>query len=825
MGSDLKFTWRALRQAPWYSAAVLGVIALSLAMATTVFAIVDGVLFRPLPYPDADRLVIVEPGFRSIPPPPPVNGRPQRHGASAVDLANWQAAVPEARFTGYRVQPWSGLGPGINDTVAGVASVQENFFDVVGVKPLIGGFTEGDFERNPLVQPVILMYETWQARLGGAPDVIGRRLAVDETTGFALRVTGVMPQGFSFPSANWRTDFISTLGQDPKAAGDPRNRSLSEVLVRLPEGMSPAALTERLATGLAATAAQHPLGPKPESWSDTGWRRQGPFEAVEVRPLRESLSRRLGTMFVAVFGAVTLLVLIAAANVSSLMTSRYWERRRELELRRALGAGGGAIARLWALEAVALVAVGAVLGLLAARPLLQLVLELLPDEVALLKPPHLDARVAGFVALAMAGLSALVATAPIRRSLAFVAAAKGGSSERVRTPARFAALSGQVAAAFVLTVVGACLVGSLLAVYATDRPITTDEVVVVEGWLRGAGGLMGTSPERQPRAEEIVGRLKQVPGVTGVTLIAAQLLKNGGWGPAFTAPKGGYPIREADMWAVMPAFYDVIGLRAIEGRVHTDEELRTNVPLVVLSRRLARTYFPDGPAVGQTLIHAPPLRSPYYKMPFTVIGVVPEVPWFAWDTESPMFYVPYGYGQSPLLTFLLRTGGRTGPAIDQSLRAIAEVNPQVKVDTAAPLDTLFLDSISLRRFQSWLFGGFAVAALVVAGVGILGLLAMSTARRTKEIGIRSALGATPGRVRRQLIGEQLAAVGAGLVVGGAIAAWAVGLVKGYVYQLSVADPRIWGAAAALIVLTAWLGAYLPALRASRIDPVRALRVE
>jgi hypothetical protein len=134
MGSDLKFTWRALRQAPWYSAAVVGVIALTLALATTVFAIVDGVLFRPLPYPDADRLVIVEPGFRSIPPPPPVNGQVLRYGTSAVDLANWQAAVPHAMFTGYRVQPWSGVGPGINDNVAGIAVVQANFFDVVGVK-------------------------------------------------------------------------------------------------------------------------------------------------------------------------------------------------------------------------------------------------------------------------------------------------------------------------------------------------------------------------------------------------------------------------------------------------------------------------------------------------------------------------------------------------------------------------------------------------------------------------------------------------------------------------------------------------------------------
>jgi putative ABC transport system permease protein len=823
MGGDLKFTWRALRQTPWYSAAVVGVIAVTLALATTVFAIVDGVLFRPLPYPRADRMVVVQPGFKSIPLPSPVLGQVRRYGTSAVDLASWQAAVPDAMFTAYRVQGWSGTGPGINVDIAGVARVRRNFFDVVGVQPLFGGFSDGDYEPNPRVPPVILMYETWQARLGGAPDVIGRTINFEPETGFGLRIVGVMPKGFSFPSADRPTDFITTFELDPKQAGDPKNRQLSEVLARLPDGMTPAMLAQRLGPALAATAVAYPLGPKPEGWSENGWRRQGPFDAVDITPLRQFLSRKSGAMFLAVSGAVALLVLIAAANVSSLMSSRSVERQRELSTRRALGAGPSAIARLWAIESVALVAAGAAIGALAAPPLLHLILALLPDEVALLKPPRLDGRVFGFVAASMIVLSALVAIAPIRRSLRSVSAAKGGSSERVRTTGRFVAVSGQVAAAFVLTVLGACLVGSLLAVYGSSRPITTDGVVVIEGGLRGPGS--ESAPSRQPRAERIVERLKQTPGVRDVTSLAGQFLVGGGWGGAFRSPDHKSYVRDAETWAVMPGFFDVIGLRAIEGRLPTGDELRSSAPVVVISQRIAQQYWPNGSGVGQTLEYEPPLRSDYYKQPFTVIGVVAEVPWFAWDMESPLFYVPYKYGQTSTLTVLLRTDGRIGPAIDESLRAIAQADPQLRLNRAAALDTLYRDSISLRRFQSWLFGGFAAAALAVAGVGILGLLAMSTARRTKEIGIRCALGATPGSVRRLLVAEQLAAVVVGLVVGGAVAAWAVGFVKSYVYQLSVADPRIWGAAATLILLTAGLGALLPAVRASRIDPVRALRVE
>jgi len=705
--------------------------------------------------------------------------------------------------------------------------VLENFFDVFGVRPLIGGLTHEDFLLdNPKVRPVILMYDTWQSRFAGAPDVVGRVINLDPQTGFSLRITGIMPKGFTFPSARLTVAFLTPLSTDPKAAQDPRNRFVTQIVARVPDGMAPASVTSQLAAGLAMTAAQHPLDPRPEGWSENGWRRQGPYDTVTLTPIGESLGHSRA-MFLAAFAAVALLVLIAAANVSSLMTSRVLERRRELDMRRALGAGPGAIARLWSLEALLLIAAGGVVGAVAAAPALQLILALLPDDVALLEPARLDWRVAGFVTIVMAILAVLVSAAPIYRSLRAPAGTmKAGGSDRIRTRWRFVAISGQVAAALVLTVGGACLVGSLLAVYATSRPIRTEGVVVVEGWLRGPGGGMGTSPERQPRGEVILDRLKRAPGVADATLIAAQLLANGGWGEPFQATDGRYLFKmDADMWAVMPGFYDLIGLAPIEGRVHTDEELRANAPVVVVSQRIARAYWPNASAVGQTLIHMPPLRSAYSKQPFTVIGVVPDVPWFAWDRQAAMYYVPYGVGQSPLLTFLVRTDGPVGRAINESIRAITQADATVRLNKAVPISTMFRDTISLRRFQSWLFGGFAAAALAVVGVGILGLLAMSTARRTREIGIRCALGATPRGVTRLLVGEQMLAVAAGLVVGGAIAAWAVQLVKGYVYQLSVADARIWGAAIALIVVTAGIGALVPALRASRIDPVKALRVE
>ena len=819
IGTDVRVTLRTLRHAPWYSATVIGVVAVTLALATTVFAVVDGVLFRPLPFPDAGRLVRIEPGFRTVPPPPPYNGQPQRYSASAIDLAGWRAAVPDVNLTGLRVQPWSGVGSGVNVDVAGVGIVQENFFDVFGERPLIGGFLHEDFLEDPKIKPVLLMYDTWQSRFDGATDILGRVINFDANTGFGMRVRGVMPPRFSFPSTTWSVAFLMPFYIDPKAAADPRHRFVSEVVARLPDGMTADTLAGRLMPGLASIATQYPLGPRPEGWSENGWKRQGPYDTVEIVPLGASLAKRWGPMFRSVFAAVALLVLIAAANMSSLMTSRVLERRRELDMRVALGARPLAIARLWILEALVLVAAGAVLGAIMAGPALQLIVALLPEEMVLLKPARLDWRVAGFVAMTMAALTGLVSAAPTYRSLrAPGMTGKTGGTERVRTRGRFLVIGGQVAAAFVLTVLGVCLVGSLLAVYGTDRPIATEGLVVVEGYLQGGpGGTMGPSKERAPRGQRIVDRLENVPGVSKVTLVAAQVLRNGGWQAPFQPPVGRSRVPDADWWSVMPGFYDTIGLKAIEGRVHTDSELRSDAPLIVVSARIARAYWPGVSAVGQTVIHVD-------KRPFTVIGVVPEVPWFAWDRESPLFYGSYeGVGTSPFLTFFMRTNGQTGAVIAESLQAVAEVDSKVRLNRAATLATLFRDSITLRRFQSWLFGGFAAAALAVVGVGILGLLAMSAARRTKEIGVRMALGATPRLVTRLLVREQLVPVIAGLVVGAGIAAWAVRVVQTYVYRLSVNDPRIWGAAVALILATAALGALLPARRASRIDPLKALR--
>jgi hypothetical protein len=256
------------------------------------------------------------------------------------------------------------------------------------------------------------------------------------------------------------------------------------------------------------------------------------------------------------------------------------------------------------------------------------------------------------------------------------------------------------------------------------------------------------------------------------------------------------------------------------GRTPTQTELRMNAPLIVVSERLARTFWPSSPAVGQTLGRSRDVRL------YTVVGVVRDVRWFSWDTEVASIYAPFDLvSRYQYATLLLGTNGRTGRVTADALAAIRETDPFAQTRTAATLDSLFIDSVRTRRFKSWLFGSFAAAGLAIVGVGILGLLAMSTARRTKEIGIRCVLGSTRSGVVTLILREQLVAVVVGLTVGGLVSAWVATLVKSYLYGVSIADSRVWASATVLIMVTAALGAFVPAWRASRTDPAQALRVE
>jgi hypothetical protein len=580
-------TLRALRRAPWYSVTVIGVIALGMTVATTVFAIVDGVLFRPMPYPDSNRLFAIEPTFSDVASPP-------RQGTSRADIANWTAVAPDVAFTAFQAQPWSQFGTGVNDDAAGVAQVMPNVFDVLGVRPWIGGFAKEDFEQTTdasRLRPVIITYDLWQSRFQGEPTLVGRAVETDPATHYGFRVVGIMPRGFTFPSDRWEIRFLTPLPADPERK-DAFTRRFGEPIARVPAAMSADALRDRVEAGMRATAAVFPArGAKPPGWSDRGWRMQGPFDRAHVKPLSTSLGSQSRPLFRAVFLAVALLVGLSAINVSGLMAARTLDRARELGLRRSLGASAASIGRLVFAEAFALILVGAALGFLFVQPLLHFALSLLPEDIVLFKPPQIDWRVAAFVALGAVALSVPTALWPIRRALRAGAQTTGDGSRasaRVRGVGRFAAIAAQVAGALVLTVVGTLLVGSILAVYGNDRPIRTDGVVVIESRM-GGPGVGGKSPTRAARVGPILDRLRQVPGVQAVALTSAQVLRGGNWPSWFTPPAGAVNARlDVDVQAVAADYYRVLQPQLLSGRLPSDADLASSARVLVVSEGVAR---------------------------------------------------------------------------------------------------------------------------------------------------------------------------------------------------------------------------------------------
>ena len=555
------------------------------------------------------------------------------------------------------------------------------------------------------------------------------------------------------------------------------------------------------------------------------------LDRVDVRPLGRALGASSRPLFEAILIATVLILAVAALNASSLMSARVLDRVQELALRRALGATVTDLGRLLLLEALILIGTGAALGLAIATPLLRFGMHLLPEDLVLFRPAAIDWRVAVFAALAAALLAGAATIWPLRRAKTTSA---GGLTPgrsvtgRARSTVWRLVVIVQVAAALVLTVAGALVVSSLLTVYAQTPAITTGGAITIEANFLGTGPVRQfgrVSPERAVRVSAVLDRLRLLPGVESVAATAAELLDGGSSAPWFRVPATATRGRlNTDMQAVTADYYHVVQPQLVAGRLPTEAELAHDGLVIIVSEGVARKYWPDTTALGQTLQDNG--TNGKDGQTFTVVGVVKDVRWWSWDQETAQIYGPYALlARSPLPTFLIRTSANTGRVTQDALGAISNVDPLLKPIRAAMLDDLFVDSVRPRRFQAWLFGSFAFASLFVAGIGIFGQLAMSTVRRTREVGVRLACGATPVRIVRLLVTEQLGPVAIGLAAGGLLAAWTVSFLKSYLYQLTAYDARVWTAAIALMLATAAIGALLPALHASRIDPTVALREE
>jgi predicted permease len=822
-GGETRIAIRGLAHAPWYAFGVVGVLTAGITLATVVFALVDGVLFKPLPYSRPDEIYLIRPQASTAPQRPP-------HAVAARDIAAWARAVPELQFTIIRSEVDSGTRVDGRDYFQ--RTIDERFFDVVGTRPMAGGFLPQDFNRESWMTPsgmffpVLISHAIWTTQFGGDLSIIGKPVVLSERDGgtFGRIVRGVLPPDFVFPIdlGEGRIDMLSPTSSRVLGSADEDGLRFFQVVARVPAGLSAVEAESRL------TAATRTMPASPVEVDRHGGLKQSnaPFDSVQLVPVAEHLGERSRPTFALVAAGAAVLLLLACVNVAGLTVARGFDRSRDLAVRKALGATRWALVRGVLLEVVLLVFAGVAVAFLAAPVVLAWTISLLPNSLALIKTPVIDGRVfaaAGIMGAASVGLVLLwPAISATRVRVSVTSGRLATTTTRLGRRARMSLVVGQVALGFVLLIAGGLTLLSLARSWKTDLGYRRDRTVVLEAF-----SVKYSKNDGQRQVAALRDELRRASGVTRVAATTIRLFWWRGASIAQTAfvpvgssgPFAGFEDRRVDF-----DFFEVTGLRVLEGQLPNAQAWADGQPNAVVSRLVAQKYWPGQNAVGQTLVWNWNGRSG--DEPARRVAAVVNDTRFLGVEQDPLgtIYLPGAVGPNTYGSFLLvQTAGEAGPMV-APLAALVRARG-MRLEQASTLEDAIARSIRHRMLPAWLFGSLGATAIVMLTAGVLGLMAMATAQRAKEIGIRIALGSSAGRLSRLLVREQLSAVALGLFAGAGIAALIARRVESQLYGVSPFDPSVWTAVAAVLLVVAGLGAWIPARIAARLDPIQTLRAE
>jgi len=807
--NDLTFALRVLRRNATFAASVVVTLAVGIGAASAMFGVVNGVLLSPLPIREQGRVVVLRKeqliGNEALVPFSVGDLRSfaaETRTLDAVAGAQYDGAWPATMRDGDRV-----LSPN-------TAVVSGNFFNTLGMKPALGRtLTETDDVMGG--DAIVISHALWRRAFGGDSTVVGR---VIHGAGIekAFRIVGVMPRGFAFPG---RAEvWVPVLTVIPGAASN--------------DGQWPFNLVGRLRAGVSIEQARTELA---------GFLARKAYVPGEPRDVRAS-ARSIESLIVgdvkpallALTGAVALLLGLANVNVANLFVVRGIARRREFAVRAAIGAGGWRMGRLVVTEAVLLATLGGLAGIALAAWLLRLLVALAPVELPRLDDIRIDIAVllaAGAMAVASALAFSLWPAIAVSRQRdlhnALRTGSRTGAMDAGSRRARSLLVVAQVALAIVV-LVGAGLLGRTMSVLQhLDMGFTTDELSTVE--LSLPESITSSRPRLTAFYDAITERFSRIPGMSSATVVLLPPFSGrNGWDAFYTAE--GQTAADAaanpalDFQAVLPSHFSTMGIPIRQGRgiATTDRE---GTPLVaVVSRSLATRAWPGQDPIGKRFKfgHAD-APSPWT----TVVGVVDDVRYRELTYPRPVVYVAWAQQtDKPPLSFVVARGtpGHTLAARDVD-RLVREIEPGVLVTGALTMRQRLTESLARPRFDAVLLGLFAAVALILAAVGVYGVIAALVRQRTQEIGIRLALGAQTGEVRSMVLRSGLALAGAGVALGLVASLAATRLLGSELYGVRPADPATMTAAALALVATAAIACVFPARAASRVDPLAALKAE
>ncbi len=822
--SEVRYAFRSLNKSRTYAAAFVLTLGLGIGVNTAIFSVVNGVLLKPLPYQDADRILFVQ---------QPANRAGAFNAAfSFIEIDDYRAASRTIdEFVEFGDWDFSVIGRGDPHRVVG-GLVTANYFEVLGIRPLYGRtLLPSDDDAGP--PPVMVFtYDYWTRMFGADPQIVGQTVRL---TTKSVEVVGVLEPGSHYTGRRKPDVFTNYTTNDHytgAAMRDARTHRMTDVFGRLAPG----------ATFEVAQAELSQINQRLKDEFAEAYPEAFGYE-ITARPWQDVLTESARPTFLIMMGTVLMVLLLACANVANLTLTRLIRCERELAVRAALGAGKGRIRRQLFTENLILALTGAGVGLVLAFAGLDLLVSYANRFTIRSEEIGMDGAVLAFTLIVGIGIAMLLAWAPslpftseIGMSLNQSGGRNSGGISR-RQLQRLLVVS-QLALSFTLLIGAGLLVRSLFRLQEVDSGFGAGTVVTLES----PNFTSLTAEEQRTLFDGTLGRIRSYPGVQSAAYAS--------WAPLQSVPPTALTIDVEGLDelqastpiglfnTVSPDYFRTVGATLLRGRSFGRDDAPEADSVVIVNESLASAYFGSEDPVGRRLRwqNARGTWQPWQR----VVGVVANTR-DAGIAQADIHVIYQatsqavlrrggiagvtGGGGFPANTILVRTTGQTGPVVRQVTSVIHETDPERPVDNVITLGELMREDIAPQRLNATLFSTFAVLALLVAAVGVLGVLAFSVTQRTKEFGVRLALGAEEGQVLRMVMGEGARLVLSELLIGGVASVMLSRLLSGLLFEIEPTDPVTFVAVGAVLAGVALLAAFVPARRATRVDPIDALRAE
>ena len=798
--SDLRFAIRQMIKKPGFAIIAVLTLTLGIGANAAIFSVLDAVVLSPLRYPEPERLIRVYEadtesfaaviGYHTVP-----DFLDLRREAEGIEHL---AAIYTYREAG------RDLTDGDVPQRIQVLPTSAGYFEVWGVSPLVGRSFTVEEERDD-ANVVILSYRLWQSHTGGDPEVLGTTIRLD---GAAYTVVGVAPAGFVDVAGG---DVDAWVPIDLREGEYSRQNHFLSLIGRLERGISVAQGQSYVSAVNARIVEEY------DEVEDT--------QLMRVVSMHEDVVGSTDTMLRILMGAAGLVLLIACVNVANLFLARSLGRRREIAIRSALGSGRGRLVRQFFAESLLVATLAGVAGLLVAHLGVRFLLSISPDAVARTQEVGLDARLLLFAAAVTVLTALLFGLVPaLRGSRVDLTSdlregSRGTAGGKRSTRIRTVLVATQVGLALVLLIGAGILIKSFTALQGQDFGFDSSDLLTFEVHLPDAR--YEDPVLRVDFHQEFHERLRAIPGVEAVA--ATSWLPAAGpyhdWGYRYEDADGELQWEGAQMRIIEGDYFETMGIPLLAGRTFNAGDGEDSPPVMIISETAARIASPDTDPIGQQFYSADTVRM--------VVGVVPDVAYDARGSRKSKVYIPhteYGDDRNWALVQAVKTKSGLG-VLPQIRRELDAIDPELVIYRARTMERVLGRHMESERFALTLMGIFAGVALLLAAIGVYGILSYSVSQRTREFGIRMALGATTGAVRRRVLVQGATLAGIGLLTGLVGAFWLSQLMKSLVFGVSVTDPVIFGLVTLCLALVAMAAGYVPARRATRVTPMQALREE